>query len=835
MRKSKLFYVAKLLLFFFACVSVHSQVAEEKVALQLVIDTLKEQHKIQFNYESNLLTAVFVVPPSEKLSLNKKIKILETQTSLKFSKISAKIISISKVVKICGYIKSEVNDEVLEGATVVADDVNTVTDKEGYFNLVVSSLTGSLSIRFLGFKTFTIKLAELYVENCNTLFLEEESEFIDPIVITEYLVSGIDKSKDGGTTINFSKFSSLPGVIDTDVLQTIQALPGIQSTDETVSNINIRGGSHDQNLIMWDDIKMYQSGHFFGLISSFNPQITKKASVIANGTDASYTDGVSGVVSMKTDEKIETVFNGNISVNFISANAFLDIPISEKSSLQLAGRKSINNWVKTPTYQAYFDRVTQLTEVETNSGNVLNSNQNFDFYDTSLRWIYHPSKKEILRLNFILINNGLSFNETAEVNKAIESKKSSLFQNSIAAGVSYERKWNSKFSTLVHLYETDYKLQAVNANVLQNQRFLQENKVSETGIKVSGVHQFKEWNLKVGYQLIESKITNLNDIDNPRFVRLNSNVIREHAIFAQANYQHKKGFSARPGIRINYNSKFSNFLLEPRLHLNQKINNALAIEFLGEFKHQNSTQIINFQNDFLGVEKRRWQLANEQDIPVLKSKQASLGLLYSKKGWLFDTKAYYKKVDGITAQSQGFTTKYEFKKVIGAYNVLGVDFLFRKKIKNLSTWFSYSFLKNEYEFDALTETKFPSNFDNTHSVAFGSTYTNESLKFSAGFNYRTGKPTSVPIKGNEIVGSDINFAEANDSRVKDFFRVDASVIYNFKISDDFRSEIGASIWNLLDRENTINNYYRVGEDKLANKFSRLSLGVTTNFIFRVYF
>ena len=72
MRKSKLFYVAKLLLFFFACVSVHSQVAEEKVALQLVIDTLKEQHKVQFNYESNLLAVVFVVPPSEKLSLKLK-------------------------------------------------------------------------------------------------------------------------------------------------------------------------------------------------------------------------------------------------------------------------------------------------------------------------------------------------------------------------------------------------------------------------------------------------------------------------------------------------------------------------------------------------------------------------------------------------------------------------------------------------------------------------------------------------------------------------------------------------------------------------------------------
>jgi len=72
----------------------------------------------------------------------------------------------------------------------------------------------------------------------------------------------------------------------------------------------------------------------------------------------------------------------------------------------------------------------------------------------------------------------------------------------------------------------------------------------------------------------------------------------------------------------------------------------------------------------------------------------------------------------------------------------------------------------------------------------------------------------------------------NNSRVKDYFRIDASVIYKFKISGNFRYEIGASIWNLLDKENAINNYYRV--DNLPNKFSRLSLGLTTNFIFRVH-
>ena len=109
---------------------------------------------------------------------------------------------------------------------------------------------------------------------------KKQNEFriqsLEEIVITNYLTSGITKLNDGSLTIKPKTFGILPGLIEPDVLQTIQAIPGIISTDETVSNINVRGGTHDQNLLLWDGIKMYQSGHFFGLISAFNPHTTKR-------------------------------------------------------------------------------------------------------------------------------------------------------------------------------------------------------------------------------------------------------------------------------------------------------------------------------------------------------------------------------------------------------------------------------------------------------------------------------------------------------------------------------------------------------------------------------
>jgi hypothetical protein len=148
---------------------------------------------------------------------------------------------------------------------------------------------------------------------------------------------------------------------------------------------------------------------------------------------------------------------------------------------------------------------------------------------------------------------------------------------------------------------------------------------------------------------------------------------------------------------------------------------------------------------------------------------------------------------------------------------------------------SYAIINNTYTFETLEDIVFPSNFDITHSITFGSTYSNTHWHISAGLNYRTGKPTSMPLFGNEVDGNDVNFDVANNRRLQDFMRIDASVVYKFKISDRFRSEIGVSIWNLSNRENPINNYYRVTDENSPVQFSHFSLGLTTNAVLRVYF
>lgn len=835
MKKSNWFYIIFIACFLW-CIKTQGQTSQEKIPIKEVLDSLSQLYQVQFNYKSDLLSGITVFPLSRKRTLIEHIKRLERETSLGFTRIGTSIFTITKIFEICGYLQDIRSLTALEGATVRGRRDGRISNKEGFFKIEVASLDEDVEIRFIGFRTIKRKARFFSTTQCSIIKMYEEEQKIATVIVEGYLVRGIDKKSDGTTAINFSKFTALPGLIETDVLQTVQALPGVTSIDETVSNINIRGGSHDQNLILWDDIKMYQSGHFFGLISSFNPQITSTATVITNGTDAAYTDGVSGSIQMSTDNQIQKDFEGSMGVNFISADVFADIPMGEKSSLQLAARRSVNDLFDTPTYKVYFDRVTQETEIENNVESVINSNQAFSFYDTSLRWLYNPSDKDKIRLNFILIDNSLTFDESSESNQALRSGESNLSQNSIAAGLSYEREWNDHFSTYFNVYNTDYKLQAINVNVLEEQRFLQENIVSETGVKLRGLYKWEDLLLEAGYQFVESEVVNVNDIDVPRFLRRDSEILRENAFFIQGHYQtNDRDFSVRPGVRLNYIYEFDEFLIEPRLSIRKKIGTHFQLEVLGEYKHQNTSQIVNFQNDFLGVEKRRWQLADNDNIPILKSKQASFGIQYFNSGWLVDATGYYKEVDGITSQSQSFTTKYEFTKTRGSYNVVGLDFLVRKQVKNVSSWLSYSYMVNEYTFNQLEEKQFPSNFDNTHSLTLGTTYSNDKLNISAGLNYRTGKPTSIPEQGNEIIDGEVNFDIANNTRLNDYLRVDVSALYKLKISNGLQSEIGASVWNALNTENTINNYYRIGLDNTPNKFSRESLGPTTNFMVRLKF
>ncbi|MFD2823167.1 TonB-dependent receptor plug domain-containing protein [Lacinutrix iliipiscaria] len=744
----------------------------EKQPLAQILKTLENTHEISFSYTDETIADSYIKAPDFTLPFKDILRILEDETSLVF--------------------------EVLNERFIVIKTRNTTTN-------------------------------------------EMTTQFLNEVVITKYLASGISRNNSGMVTIQPEQLDILPGLIEPDILQTIQALPGIISVDETVSNINVRGGTHDQNLILWDGIKMYQSGHFFGLISAFNPYLTSKVNVSKNGTSAQYGDGVSSVIDMKLSNTLQEHLKVGAGFNLVHADVFTKAPIGKHAELQLSARRSFTDFMTAPTYDQYFKRIFQdsdFTNNQENQNNTISKNETFYFYDFTGKLLFDISKKDKLRISFLTIYNNLNYEEQSTINNINESLNSKLIQRNLAGGISYTRHWNPALTTTAQMYLSNYDLDAKNFDITNNQRLIQENEVIDNAFKLNTAWLIDEnINFNMGYQFFEVGISNLEDVNNPVFRSYIKEVIRTHSVFAEGQLlTNKLNTNIKAGLRLNYISKFDAVLVEPRLSFSQRFANHFRFELLGEYKSQTTSQIIDLQNDFLGIEKRRWILANDEDIPIIKSKQASIGLHYNKNNLLISAEAFYKDVDGITTRSQGFQNQYQFVKTIGSFNVKGIDFLINKQFEKFNTWLSYSFSKNNYLFNSLNNGQtFPNNTDITHAITFSNIFTLNQLKLALGVNWHSGKPYTQPDYTLPVVNGNINYSAPNSSHLDDYLRVDVSATHDFNIFKNVKAEVGASVWNLFNTKNIINTYYTLGPDETISKVENQSLGITPNVSFRMNF
>ncbi|MDX1270383.1 TonB-dependent receptor plug domain-containing protein [Bizionia paragorgiae] len=654
------------------------------------------------------------------------------------------------------------------------------------------------------------------------------------VQLSDYLTSGISKTKAGAIAIRTKKFGILPGLIEPDILQTVQALPGVLSTDETVSNLNVRGGTHDQNLILWDGIKMYQSGHFFGLISSFTPNLTRKVMVSKNGTSAQYGDAVSSTIAMELDSELNSEASGGLGLNLINFSGFGKVPINNKLEMQVSARRSITDVFETSTYSNYFDRVFQDTDI-TNSDNLI-KNDAFFFYDINSKLIYKPSKKDQFSLSATTTYNSLSYIESPP--ETIANVSNGIEQKNQAVGITYHRDWNSKFSTDLQAYVTHYKLDARNFRFENSQQLQQQNQVLETNFKLNTTYYAHPNLIWVnGLQVFEIGISNKEETTTPAYRSLIKKVAVSSSGYSEAIWNSTSNETfVKAGIRANHYSLSNHIYFEPRISFSQRFLKYFKVELLGEYKSQITSQVIDRQNDFLGIEKRRWVLANNSTIPTLESKQVSLGLQYKRNQLLVSAELYQKQVDGITTRSQGMQNQYQFINAIGCYKVQGLDVLIHKRFTNLSMWLSYSLSANNYTFPTLNNgNPFPNTTDITNALTFANTYTVDQLKLALGLNWRTGNITTAPITGNEIFDNSINYQEPNGDHLNDYFRADFSAIYNFKFTETTKADIGVSIWNIFNTKNNLNTYYSIEPDDSILKIEKKSLGTTPNVSFKLTF
>ncbi len=859
-----------LVLFLFCTIALQVQVKKEykEAPLQEVLNELSESYNLIFSFSNEVVKDKIITIALNNTPIDEVLFTLKTLTNLDFKKISNRQVIVStpkNKVEVCGYLFDEITNAPLPYASVIieSEKTGTITNDDGFFQLGDIDEKNQISIQYVGYKNKTVPATFFKNKKCPKIGLSLETTALEEVLIVEYLTTGINKNVDGSFLISNNDLGILPGQSEPDILQSVQLIPGITSPDETATGLRIRGGSSDQNLILWDDIKMYNTGHFFGMISIFNPNITDFANVYRGGADPKYGDRVSGVVDISSDQNVPKTSNGGIGINGTHADAFIKTPISKKIGLVVSGRRSYTDVIQTTTYKALSQKVFQNTKIvetqnnqpppveeeEEEIGEIDEEDESetdiisddFFFYDVTAKLILDVSPNDKIMISSIFTHNDLAFIVGDDEDTITDDLE---IQNE---GVSFS--WtgtkNNRFHHSLKAYYSHFDLDyqfAEREELFIEIQSVRRNTVRDFGVDANISYELNSKNLlTLGYQFSHNevfyRITRESQLENPidESERVNNDA---NALYANYKFTAKNKSFLNLGVRASHYSVLDDIYIEPRANIEYPISKAIRLKATAELRYQPISQLIEFENTQLRLENNLWIHSNKEEVPLLESTQFSGGFLFSKNGWNFEIDGYHRKIDGLTSATNGFNTVSNNIST-GESRVIGVDVLLKKKFQNFRAWLGYTFNDIEFTFPEIQNNPFPGNNDITHNFRISNTYTLDQWELSLGWLWRSGAPFTTANLTNT---NQIAFGEVNAKRLDNFHRLDISATYKFNLdaTGKWKGHIGASILNVYNRRVPVSISYRLDENPVTENIEldvlrQMSLGITPNIVFRTSF
>jgi hypothetical protein len=670
----------------------------------------------------------------------------------------------------------------------------------------------------------------------NPTFLNETNK-LNEILIRSYLAKGITKYKNAAFKINPKELEILPGLIEADVLESLQELPGVISNNETATGLYVRGGTPDQNQIIWDGITIYHSGHFFGMVSNFNPNITNEIIFQNKGVNPKYGERISSVIIISTKNSIADQVNVGFGLNGISADLLFETPIiKDKLSLLVSFRKSYHNLLSTSTFEKIEEKVFQSTEIHSSE----KSEELFYFKDQTIKLNYFLNKNNNFSFSYIHIDNDLEhYNENL---KNTETYKDVLDTENNGVSANWVKKWKTKIAQITTFSSSDFNLNYNFLTFKENkltQNFEKSNHVKNNSIssEISINHHSGNTTLfgfqsdfkDVSYSFTETS-NNLKYI-----LDINKNILNTYSLFYNYSNRTFTFIDFNVGFRTNYYKQLNQFRVEPRITVLKEIFKNLKFQATADIKNQTINQIDQTLISNLSLENKLWRLADADNSPIINSKQITFGLLYDNNGWSFDIDTYFKKNYGISALKYDFLSNSQDNYAIGEQKIKGLDFYLKKDFNSVKTWISYSFTDIKNKFDILNNNEyFTASNQIQHAISSSISYKTSKIQIALGWKWHSGNPYSLSEKNtnNTVFNNGIN-----TGRLPNYNRFDFSSIYHFSFSnkDILRGKIGISIRNLLDENNLISRDYignNTSNDPIT-QIDKFSLRRTTNFVFRI--
>lgn len=720
---------------------------------------------------------------------------------------------------ISGYVRDAETGENLIGATIydLKSQSGTVTNIYGFFSLTLPSDSVVLKSSFVGYQ---IKEHSMFL-NANQIldFSLESGELLDAVVVTaEEAIELLPQMST--VTVPMEQLQKVPVLLgETDILKTIQLLPGIQGGNEGTSGVYVRGGGPDQNLILIDGVPVYNANHLFGFFSVFNADAINNVSVVKGGFPARYGGRLSSVIDISMKEGNNKKISGKGSIGLISSKFTIEGPIkNENTSFILSARRT------------YIDLLTRPIVKASTDGDVV---AGYFFEDFNAKINHRFSRKDRLYLSFYGGKDKFYFRDkyaSIEVNgEPIEESEDEggLKWGNLISAVRWNHLYSPKLFSNVTATFSRYRF-----DVFSNfkQTTVGEPTEEERIRYLSGIEDMA---LKVDFDYLPSTNHNIkfgtsiiNHAFRPGVFSYKSEVEADTTFGARTIRANELSayieddFQVGKKLRFNAGLHSSMFLvrgetflsLQPRISarylMGQNISLKASYAEMRQFIHLLSNSGVGLPTDL-------WVPATDLVKPQ-ESRQVAIGVAKSIKGFEISFESYYKEMDNLIEYLDGasfFNTDddWEDKVAAGSGTSYGAEFLIQKKTGKLTGWVGYTWSKTTRQFDDLNfGEEYPYKYDRRHDLSVVSVYQiNDRISISGTWVYGTGNAISLPESQfqnfnptfNSFFASGLEYYDSrNNYRMRDYHRLDLGVSMSKEKKRGVRTwSFGA--YNLYSRRN----------------------------------
>jgi hypothetical protein len=742
---------------------------------------------------------------------------------------------------ILGYVSDARSGERLIGANVFSRNryEGTATNYYGFFSLTLQGGSVDLYSSYVGYNAEN-KHFDLTSDTVVYFSLKPNIELPEVSVLGSRMPNMLRGGSFGAARVSMDRIVDAPALFgESDLMRGIQMLPGIQSGSEGFTGLFVRGGGPDQNMVLLDDVPVYNVGHLLGFFSIFNTDAVNQVSVTKDGFPARYGGRLSSVVDVRMKEGGKDQVGGSVSLGLLSSGISLDGPVfNKKTTFALSFRRT------------YVDALAALYQLGADD------KTNYYFFDLNGKISHEISERSKIYLSsywgrdkLYTLYNYRDFDVRVGDNQVTDNVSINDESNAGWGNFTGALRWNyvvtprlfsnvtatySNYRFFIGLKQSDETQGQLNT---YEQRYL--SGIQDFTLKVDfGNYYRSNYTLRFGASGVihrfnpgvdlvkESGVSGTTEETSVSDVLVSG---QEYRGYLENEFSVSNRFFVNAGIHsaLFLGEGEPYWSLEPRLSLRYGLTNSTDIKGtvsrMSQFVHMVGTAGYSLPTDL-------WLPVSERIKPMY-SDQATLGVdfhLGEKRGYILSLETYAKSYKNILAykESTGFfdySTTWEDKLTTGSGESYGGELLFQKNKGDLTGWIGYTYARTTVHFPELNDGKsYPARFDRRHDASLFMNYRfNSRVTGSLTWMFGSGNPVTLPEEKYYAPGldwakpSDFGYSEGvgslNNYRMPSFHRLDLGVNFTKKKKRGERTW-SFGVINAYGRQNPFLLYFSESEN-----------------------